>query len=309
MEDNRKELEKSEKGTEETAEESKISEETENGEESERDERYKIPFIISLVVLIILLLLTSFYFAFRLGIFSENSPHVTEPLGEASGTDGTSLQDEQSEPVTDGTEDSGTAEPELPENPIDFSEQMSLNDEIYAWIYVPGTNVNYPILQSRTDDLYYLRRGVDKKYLLAGVVFTQSHNKRNFKDPVTLIYGHNMTEDGSMFATLHNFEDPTFFAEHDTVYIYTPGHILTYKIVSAYRYDKRHIMNSLNFDDEEVRRDYFDYVLNPTMLPMNVREGETLETDDKLIVLSTCMADNRYRYLVNAVLVSDQPTK
>lgn len=270
------------------------------------DGRYKIPFIISLILLIILLLLCSLYFVMKLGLLTGNEDPVKTPpsypavsVEDTKESDSEEWEQGQTEP----------AEPSLPENPIDFSKQMALNDEIYAWIYIPGTNVNYPILQSRSDDLYYLRRGVDKNYLLAGVIFTQSHNKRDFSDPVTVAYGHNMTEDGSMFATLHNFEDPDFFKAHDTVYVYTPGHILTYEIVSAYKYDNRHILNSFNFDDEKVVRDYFDYVLSPMMLPMNVREGAVLKTDDKLLVLSTCMADNRYRYLVNGVLVSDEITK
>ncbi|MBR0303472.1 MAG: class B sortase, partial [Clostridia bacterium] len=172
------------------------------------------------------------------------------------------------------------------------------------------TDINYPILRSREDDLYYLRRGLDKNYDISGVIFTQLHNKRDFSDPVTLVYGHNMTGyDVPMFATLHNFEDEEFFNSHDTFYIYIPGHILTYEIVSAYKYDNRHIMNFFNFDDEEVRADYFDSVLHPTMIPMMVRAGATLDVDDKLVVLSTCMPDNTFRYLVNGVLVKDEPTK
>ena len=273
---------------------------------NERNSDYKVPFIISLIILIILLLLAAVYFSVRLGIIDFSGGDVTEPYGET--TDVTESDGEDTTEADSEKETETETEP-LPDNPIDFSEQMALNDEIYAWMRIPGTNVDYPILQSRNDDLYYLRRGVDGNYLLAGVLFTQSHNKRDFMDPVTVVYGHNMTEDGSMFATLHNFEDPDFFAEHETVYVYTPGHILTYKVVSAYKYDNRHIMNSFNFDDETVRRDYFDYVMSPMMLPQNVREGEILENDDKLLVMSTCMADNRYRYLVNAVLVSDELTK
>ncbi len=275
-------------------------------ESEDRDSRYKIPFIISLIVFVILLLLSAMYVALRMGVFDYIISPETETSALTDGDD-TSSKDTEKESESE-TETESETEP-LPENPINFSEQMALNDEIYAWINIPGTNVDYPILQSRTDDLYYLRRGVDGNYLLAGVLFSQSHNKRDFSDPVTLVYGHNMTEDGSMFATLHNFEDPAFFAEHETVYVYTPGHILTYRIVSAYKYDNRHIMNSFNFDDEQVRRDYFDYVMSPMMFPQNIREGVYLETEDKLLVLSTCMADNRYRYLVNAVLISDELTK
>ena len=41
------------------------------------------------------------------------------------------------------------------ETDIDFDELTALNDEIYAWIEVPGTVINYAVVQSKTDDLFY----------------------------------------------------------------------------------------------------------------------------------------------------------
>lgn len=256
-------------------------------------------FTVAILIFIALLAAALIYFKgfFKSGYSSGGDTENTVDTGN-TGTSETSVGGFDTE-----------AETELPENPIDFSEQMELNDEIYAWIRIPNTNVDYPILQSREDDLYYLRRNIDKSYYIPGVIFTQSLNKKDFEDPVTVIYGHNMSEDGSMFATLHNFEDEKFFEENEFFYIYTPGHILTYRIVSAYKYDNRHIMNSFDFDDEKVREEYFEHVLNPVTIPMNVREGATLSLDDKLVVLSTCMANNTYRYLVNGVLIKDEATK
>ena len=250
------------------------------------------------------------------------TPLFEKDPGRPSDADTVSLPPETTASTADTAEDSQTEEEELPENPVNFAKQFEVNDEIYAWIYVPNTNVNYPILQhirlvpgedeegfENPGDLFYLRRGLDKQYDISGVIFTQSHNKLDFSDPVTLVYGHNMTEYGTMFATLHNFEDEDFFKENDKFYIFTPGHILTYEIVSAYKYDDRHIMNKFNFEDPAVVREYFDYVMNPTMIPQNVREGVTLKDDDRLVVLSTCMETSAFRYLVNGVLISDEETK
>ena len=115
-----------------------------------------------------------------------------------------------------------------------------------------------------------------------------------------------------MFHNLHNFEDADFFNENGEFYIYTPGHILTYKIVSAYQYDDRHILNSFNFADPVVRQDYFNSVCNPDALLKNVRDGVTLDADSKIVQLSTCMLDSSQgnsRYIVSGVLTSDQETK
>ena len=119
-------------------------------------------------------------------------------------------------------------------------------------------------------------------------------------------------DEGGMFATLHYFENKEFFDSHQDMYIYTDGHIYTYKVIAAYQYDNRHILNSFNFTDAKVTQQYFDSVLNPNSLVVNVREGAQLAAEsDKIVQLSTCTGDaNRLvrRYLVTGELVNDQQT-
>lgn len=192
-------------------------------------------------------------------------------------------------------------------SPVDLESLIEINSDVYAWIRVPGTHVDYPIAQSTVHDNYYLHRSIYKRYLFAGMIYTQSCNSRSFTDPVTIIYGHNMRST-TMFTTLHYFEDASFFDKHDTFYIYTADRMLTYKIVSAYKYDNRHIMNSFDFSNPDVLRSYQDYVLNPITTLRNVRAGVTLDKDSKLVVLSTCMSnDKNSRFLVNGVLINDVP--
>lgn len=196
------------------------------------------------------------------------------------------------------------------QNPINFAELKERNPEAYAWIYVPGTDVNLPVVQSTTDDNFYLNHNIDGDYAAEGAIYSQSMNAADFSDPVTVLYGHNLVN-GSMFSTLHYFENEDFFAQHDTMYIYTIGHILTYKVVSAYQYDDRHILNSFDFSDPSVVRTYFDYVMAPNSLVENVRQGVTLQTTDKIVQLSTCTDTVNHtdtRYLVTGVLTDDQPT-
>lgn len=196
------------------------------------------------------------------------------------------------------------------QNPINFAELKEQNPEVYAWIYVPGTDVNLPVVQSTTDDNFYLNHNIDGDYAVEGAIYSQSMNAADFFDPVTVLYGHNLVN-GSMFSTLHYFENEDFFAQHDTMYIYTLGHILTYKVVSAYQYDDRHILNSFDFSDPSVVRTYFDYVMAPNSLVENVRQGVTLQTTDKIVQLSTCTDTVNHtdtRYLVTGVLTDDQPT-
>lgn len=200
---------------------------------------------------------------------------------------------------------------------VDFDALKKENGDIYAWIEVPGTDVSLPVVQNKYYDNFYLTHDVNGEESVAGAIYTQSMNALDFRDPVTVIYGHTFElsqEDlkDEAFGTLHNFEDPAFFDAHDTFYIYTPYKVLTYKVVSAYEYDDRHIMNSFDFRDEAVLQKYFDSVVNPESLVKNVREGVELKApDSKIVVLSTCTrpANDSARYLVTGVLVDEKVLK
>jgi hypothetical protein len=100
-----------------------------------------------------------------------------------------------------------------------------------------------------------------------------------------------------------------FFEENEYIYIYTPGHILTYRIIAAYKYDSRHLLNTIDYSDNTVFEDYLNYIKNPTSMMVNKREVE-LDLDSKILTLSTCIGDEKdYRYLVQGVLIKDERTK
>ena len=198
----------------------------------------------------------------------------------------------------------------LAENPINFAELKKLNKDLYAWIRIPGTVIDYPVAQSSNpDDNYYLHHNYLGNYEFAGTIYSQRHNTKYFVDRVTVLYGHNML-DGSMFAALHKFTDKDFFEENQNIYIYTDGHILTYKIFAVYDYDDRHILNSFEFSDDEVYKQYLKDCLNPHSANALVREGTKLTTEDRIITLSTCTNYNsNLRFLVQGVLIDDQRTQ
>lgn len=192
-------------------------------------------------------------------------------------------------------------------SPVDLPALQKINKDVYAWIRIPGTYVDYPVAQSDIDDNYYLHRSIYKTYLFAGMIYTQSCNTKKFDDPVTVIYGHNMRST-TMFTSLMSFRDQKFFKEHEYFYIYTVDRVLTYRIISAYKYDNRHIMNSFDFSNGKVLYNYQQFMLDPKSTVRNVRDGVTLDDSSKVVVLSTCMeGDKSSRFLVNGVLISDVP--
>lgn len=199
-----------------------------------------------------------------------------------------------------------TEEPETDhiEIPIDFASLQAQNPDVYAWITVPGTNIDYPILQSASDNSYYLTHTIDGTESPEGSIFTENYNSKDFEDPNTVIYGHNM-KNGSMFQNLHNYQDRDFFDNNRDVIIYTPDAIRHYKIFAAYLYDNRHILESFDFSDPWVYKQYLNQIFSIRDMNSFIDTDTEVGVEDKIITLSTCYGTQHdVRYLVQAVLVS-----
>ena len=84
------------------------------------------------------------------------------------------------------------------------------NPDVFAWLTVEGTRIDYPVAQHSRDDTYYLSHNIDGEETYYGAIFTELVNKKTFEDPVTIIYGHAMLDD-SMFGSLDYFAKPAFF--------------------------------------------------------------------------------------------------
>ena len=195
-------------------------------------------------------------------------------------------------------------------NPIDFAALNDQNSDMYAWIYIPGTNVNYPVCQSSADDSYYLEHNAVNKQTDLGAIFSEHRfNNLDMQDKVTVLYGHNGFGD-TMFTQLHNFEHSDFFAQHDKMYVYVPGHVYTYQIASAYMSGDEHLMGKYNFQTEDGFGNFLSDIQNPSALGANARQVST-SSDSKVIVLSTCNTgalESTGRYLVTGVMVDDRQT-
>ena len=184
---------------------------------------------------------------------------------------------------------------------IDFAAAQAMNPDVYAWIWIPGTNIDYPILQSETeDDAYYLNHTIEKKEGLPGTIYTEKYNGKNFSSPVTVVYGHNM-KNGSMFADLHKYEDKAFFDANPYIYIYMPEKTLKYHIFSATPFDDRYLLGSYNFSAQMEFEEYLDELRSTINGNVNMDVNVSLQTG--ILTLSTCIADSaNERFLVNATL-------
>lgn len=191
------------------------------------------------------------------------------------------------------------------EIPIDFAQLQQQNPDIYAWIQIPDTAVDYPILQSASDNAYYLNHTVTGAEGYPGSIYTENINAQDFTDKNTVIYGHNM-DDGTMFGGLHQYVDPSYMNQHSDIYIYTPEHKYTYRVFAAVTYDDRHILEMYNCNETAQFQEFLDSVMSVQNIASQFDSNITVTAEDRIITLSTCNDNSEQRFLVEAVLLNEE---
>ena len=221
---------------------------------------------------------------------------------------GTSATTESSETEkTKKTQSSSETSSEGYVCPVDFETLQSYNPDIYAWIRVSGTDIDYAVVQSPDDDTYYMNHNSDLKLSSSGALFTEhEYNNTEFSDQVTVIYGHQMVN-GSMFGNLQlAFSNEGFFNTNPVIDIYMPDKCLKFQVFAAVPYSNEHI---LYYNDFSKQKNYNKFLKNIKDINDNdARINEDLFPEDKeqLIILSTCLSKNRYeRYIVIGKLIYD----
>lgn len=116
---------------------------------------------------------------------------------------------------------------------IDTIELYSIVPDAVGWIQIPGTSINYPLLQGK-DNNFYLNHDFFGKNNSLGAVFIDYSNDSQLQDPITLIYGHNVMY-GGIFSELHLYEDPAYLLKHRYVMIYIKNDQYVYEIVALYK--------------------------------------------------------------------------
>lgn len=202
------------------------------------------------------------------------------------------------------TEDSSLPDDvDIPQKNLDWEYMHGLNKDIYAWITIPNTQIDYPILQHETDDSYYLSHNIDGSKGYPGCIYTEKANYKDFLDFNTVIYGHNM-KSGTMFRNLHDFEDRTFFDNNKYIYIYTEEETMVYEIYAAYTTNDAHILNTNDFSTELGRQAYLEASLaKAEAVGGYVRDDVDVTSDCVIVTLSTCTSQSDQRYLVQAVRI------
>lgn len=192
-----------------------------------------------------------------------------------------------------------------PDKVVNFTAVSEENQDIYAWIYIPDSDIDYPVLQHPTDNSFYLNHNVDGSRGYPGCIYSENYNAKDFSDPNTVLYGHNM-KSGLMFAGLHRFEEETYFAEHPYIYIFTPERLYVYEVFAACEFSNLHILLNYDFTKETGFLQYLEDIAELSLSGGNLRDDLEVTAEDHILTLSTCVQERpEERYLVHGVLLNE----
>lgn len=191
---------------------------------------------------------------------------------------------------------------------MDFDALREENPDIFAWIHIPGTAIDCPVLQSEQSDTYYEDHNAYGEEDDTGAVYIELANLTNMCDFNTVLHGKTGVDEDGLFADLYRFANPDFFAEHEYVYLYLDGNVLTYEIFAAYERENTSLIRTYDFTYLSGCQQFLDDLYGTRDMAMNLREGwENVGAYNYVITLTTQRSENaENQFVVIAVLVQDE---
>lgn len=182
-----------------------------------------------------------------------------------------------------------TEEPERIANP--YADSFLANKDMAAWLQIPGTNIDYPVMWTPEDETYYLYRAFNGSENKNGCLLLDDES---CVDPLTtnlIIHGHNM-KSGAMFGNLTDYENQDFYKEHKNIILYTEECQRNYEVIAVFRsqvYRKTdQVFKFYKFFQADTQEEFDDFYNNIKQLSQ-YDTGVTAEFGDHFLTLSTCV--------------------
>ncbi len=170
----------------------------------------------------------------------------------------------------------------------DLAELYTMNNDLVGWISIPGTNVDYPVMQTPNHKDYYLRRNFYKKYSANGSIYVSEYCDVFTPSDNLTVYGHRM-KDGSMFFDLTLFQRKSYWENNRTIYFDTLQERNTYEIFCVFTISASvgTAFEYHQFIDAMTPEEFDRYIANCQKYAL-YDTGIVPQFGDKLITLSTC---------------------
>lgn len=170
-----------------------------------------------------------------------------------------------------------------PDNKLSYSKFMNENPDVIGWINIYGTGIDYPIVQSTSNEKY-VNTSPDGKFSTAGSIFLDYRNKRDFTDFNSIIYGHHMDR-GLMFGNIDKFVSKIFFDSHKYGLLYSKNHrsgLEIYALVKTTSSDS--MIFTPSFKDEKSKENFIKYINRSSLR----KRDFNISKNDRLVLLNTC---------------------
>ena len=236
----------------------------------------------------------------------------TEETADLSGSSEEQAEEEE-ELVPDPEASSATPESEeidlddmrtnrKPPINVDWKSLISINEDIVGWLYIGALDVSYPVVHGEDDD-YYLHRTFERTDNFAGSIFVEAQNSGDFRDPNTIVYGHNMLN-GSMFGSLSNLtngQEPKY-KENPWFWIMTPNGNYRYRMFSIH-------VTGVSSDVYTIFKGtdskFLEWCRDMSEASSVELEKQEFDLHSKIVTLSTCTGDSGTRYVVQGLAIKD----
>ena len=183
-------------------------------------------------------------------------------------------------------------------NSVSISKLKKTNKDIVSWITVDGTNINYPVVQTK-DNNYYLSHDIEKNVKASGWVFMDYRNSFDMSDDNTIFYGHNLANKTS-FGSLENvFKSDWFETSNHYIEVLSEKDRYLYEIFSVYTINPETYYLQNNFNNKDNYIEFINTINSRSIYNFNI----DIDNKDKIITLSTCTNDNKNRNVVHAKLI------
>ncbi len=205
-------------------------------------------------------------------------------------------------------EDGGTGQagPDVCPLQVDFDALKEINPQLVAWLYIPDSEISYPIVQGE-DNYHYLNYTFEGKKNFTGAIFLDALCQPDFKSDNSIVYGHNL-KSGEMFGFLKTYYDTNYnekadFRRRQIVWVIRPGEELEYRIFSAREISARKDKDvyTVEFGSDQSFGDYLDQAVEDSLYDTGVKT-----VADRILTLSTCTSSSEDgRFILQATLIQD----
>ena len=181
------------------------------------------------------------------------------------------------------------------------------NEDCIGWVQIPDTAVDYPVMQTKTDSEFYLKRDFYGNYSNFGTPFLDARcdaaSSRNL-----IVYAHHM-DDGSMFAALDRYKDAGYAKDHPEILLEINGEIRRYAVVASilqtgtYYEGEPSIYQYVDLRQPKEFEEFKEFINSSAL----IRTKEIIQAEDSFLTLSTCeysQADGRIAVVARRILTS-----